>query len=77
MTEATRGEVSEATWAKYDQATRLFLNSIGGRADHDLGTIRKDDIARFRDEQGRRVAEPLRCYRGFESLPHRFPSRQR
>ena len=52
----TRGEVSSATWAKYDQAARLFLKSLGGRADQDLSTVRKDDIARFRDEQGRRVA---------------------
>ena len=52
----TRGEVSGATWAKYNQAARLFLKSLGGRADQDLSTVRKDDIARFRDEQGRRVA---------------------
>lgn len=52
----TRGEVSAATWAKYEQTTKLLLASLGGKADQDIGEVRRDDIARFRDEQGNRVA---------------------
>jgi integrase len=54
--ETTKGEVAQATWAKYDQAKRLFLDSLGGKADQDFGAIRREDVARFRDEQGRRVS---------------------
>src|SRR5947207_6252854 len=35
--ETTKGELSPATWAKYDQTTRLFLDSLGGKADQDFG----------------------------------------
>ena len=52
----TRNEVSPATFVRYDQAARLFLKSLGGRADQDFSAIRKEDIAAFRNEQGRRVA---------------------
>src|SRR5262249_7530786 len=54
--ETTKGEVSPATWAKYDQMTRLFLDSLGGKADQDFSAVRRDDVARFRDQQGRRVS---------------------
>lgn len=54
--ERTEGEVSAATWAKYDQTTKELLKSLGGKADQDMGTITQDDVARFRDAQGRRVA---------------------
>src|SRR5215831_16071024 len=54
--ETTKGEVAQATWAKYDQTIRLFLGSLGGKADQDFGAIRREDVARFRDEQGRRVS---------------------
>lgn len=54
--ERTKNEVSDATWAKYDQTGRLFLESIGGKADQDMDTLRKDDVARFRDAQAGRVA---------------------
>jgi integrase len=54
--ETTKGEVSPATWAKYHQTTRLFLDSLVGKADQDFGAIRREDVARFRDEQGRRVS---------------------
>jgi integrase len=54
--ERTKGEVSPSTWDKYGQTKRLLLESLGGKADHDIAEVRKDDIARFRDEQGKRVA---------------------
>ncbi len=54
--ERNKSEVSPATWAKYDQAGRLFLAFLEGKADQDMGTIRQDDIARFRDAQAKRVA---------------------
>ena len=54
--ETTRGEISQATWAKYDQTARLFLDSLGGKAEQDFGAVRREDVARFRDEQGRRVS---------------------
>jgi integrase len=54
--ETTKNEVSPATWAKYDRTARLFCNSLGGKADQDFSAIRREDVARFRDEQGRRVS---------------------
>jgi len=54
--ERTHDEVSSATRAKYKQTAKLFLESLGGKADQDMGTIRQDDIARFRDEQAKRVS---------------------
>lgn len=54
--ETTKGEVSPATWAKYDRTARLFCNSLGGKADQDFSAVRREDVARFRDEQGRRVS---------------------
>ncbi len=54
--ERNKSEVSPATWAKYDQAARLFLAFLEGKADQDMGAIRQDDIAGFRDAQAKRVA---------------------
>lgn len=54
--ERTKGEVSPATWVKYDKTGKLLLASLGGKADQDIAEIRKEDLARFRDEQGKRVA---------------------
>jgi integrase len=52
----TNGEVSPSTWVKYEKACKLLLESLGGKADQDISEVRRDDIARFRDEQGKRVA---------------------
>ncbi len=54
--ETAKTTVATATWAKYDQAGRLFIAFLEGKADQDMGTIRQDDIARFRDAQAKRVA---------------------
>jgi integrase len=54
--EITKGEVSQATWAKYNHTARSFLDSLGGKSEHDFSTMRREDVARFRDEQGRRVS---------------------
>lgn len=54
--ERTRSEVSPGTWVKYEQTGKMLLASLGGKADQDIAEVRKDDIARFRDEQGKRVA---------------------
>jgi integrase len=52
----TRSEVSPATAAKYDQTSRLFLESLGGKAGHDLETLTRADVSAFRDAQLQRVA---------------------
>lgn len=52
----TKNEVSPSTWVKYDRTGKLFLESVGGKADQDMSTLRKDDVARFRDSQAGRVA---------------------
>ena len=52
----TKGEVSPATWVKYEKTARLFLASLGGKAEHDMSAVKREDITRFRDEQGCRVA---------------------
>jgi integrase len=54
--ERTENEVSPGTWVKYEQTGKLLLASLGGKAEQDISEVRKDDIARFRDEQGNRVA---------------------
>jgi integrase len=54
--ERTKGEVSPATQAKYEQTAKLFLAFLEGKADQDMSAIRQDDIARFRDSQAKRVA---------------------
>jgi len=52
----TKGEVASGTWVKYEQTCKIFLASLGGKAEQDIAEVRRDDIARFRDEQGNRVA---------------------
>ena len=52
----TKGEVSTATYARYDQTMRQLLESLGGRADDDMALVNRDDLARFRDAQAARVA---------------------
>lgn len=54
--ERVRSEVSSATFAKYQHTAGLFLASLGPKADQPLTSIHADDVARFRDEQGRRVS---------------------
>ena len=54
--ERTRGEVAPATWVKYDKTARMFLESLGGKADQEMAEVRQADIAHFRDEQAKRVA---------------------
>ena len=53
----TKNEVAPGSWAKYEQSGKLFLTSVKGKADQDIAEISRDDIARFRDEQGKRVAQ--------------------
>ena len=54
--ERTRGEVAHATWQRYDAVATAFLKSLGGKADQDIGQVRQEDIARFRDGEARRVS---------------------
>ena len=54
--ERTRGEVAHATWQRYDAVASSFLESLGGKADQDIGQVRQEDIARFRDGEARRVS---------------------
>ena len=54
--ERTKSEVAPGTWVKYDQTGKMLLASLGGKAEQDIAEVRRDDIARFRDEQGKRVA---------------------
>jgi site-specific recombinase XerC len=54
--ERVKGEVSPATWTRYQKTVEQLNGHLAGRADADMATIRRDDIARFRDEQGKRVA---------------------
>ena len=53
--ERTRGEVAHATWQRYDAVVSGFLASLGGKADQDIGQVTQEDIARFRDEEAKRV----------------------
>src|SRR5260221_9114141 len=53
--ERTRGEVASATWERYDAVATRFLEVLGGKAEQDIGILRQEDIARFRDEEAKRV----------------------
>jgi integrase len=53
--ERTKGEVSNSTWVKYEKTVKLLLESLAGKAEQDIAEVRKDDIARFRDAQAKRV----------------------
>lgn len=53
--ERTRGEVAPATWQRYNAVVSSFLASLGGKADQDIGQVRQEDIAHFRDEEAKRV----------------------
>lgn len=54
--ERTRGEIAHGTWQRYDAVATSFLASLGGKADLDIGQLTQEDIARFRDEEARRVS---------------------
>jgi integrase len=54
--ERVNGEVSASTWTKYQKTVEQFADFLGSRADVEMAMIRRDDISRFRDEQGKRVA---------------------
>ncbi len=54
--EVSKGEVSAATWSKYNQIGNSFLESIGGLAEQDISMIRKEHIVGFRDTEAKRVA---------------------
>ena len=58
--ERVRGEVSPTSFAKYDQTKRLFLEALGGKAEQDMASVRRDDIARPRPS-GCPPARPTAC----------------
>jgi integrase len=51
-----RGTVSPASAAKYGQVAKTFLESLAGKAEHDMSAIERADISGFLKEQGRRVS---------------------
>ena len=48
--------VSPATLTFYKGATNKLIESLGGKADEDIGRITRDDITAFRDREAARVA---------------------
>lgn len=52
----SKGEVKPGTWTRYDSVARAFIEHLGGKADADLSALKREDIARFRDESAKRVA---------------------
>lgn len=53
--ELRRPEVSPDTAVFYEHAIRLFLESLGERADEDVFKVRKHDLVSFRNAEARRV----------------------
>lgn len=49
-------EVKEASAKKYADTVKAFLASLGAKADLDVSAIRREDIARFRDECRQRTS---------------------
>lgn len=54
--ERTRGEVAKTTVSKYERVKTLFLESLGGLAEQDLTTVKREDITRFRDAEAGRAS---------------------
>lgn len=54
--ELGRNEVAPSTRLKYQQTARIFLESLGGKAEQDLDALTRADLAAFRDAQARRVS---------------------
>lgn len=51
-----KGEVAPATFRKYEDTTKALLASLGPKSGLDLSAVRREDIARFRDEMGKAKA---------------------
>lgn len=51
----TKGEVAPGTWSRYEATAARFLQSLGGKADGDIGAVTQEDIARFRNKEAERV----------------------
>jgi integrase len=54
--EAKELESESGTHEKYEQTTRLFLASLGAKANRSLETVTPDDVLRFRDRCARTLA---------------------
>lgn len=52
----TKGEVSRASYLKYDGVAQGFLKSLEGKADLDVALLRREEIAAFRDKEAARVS---------------------
>ncbi|NBV25066.1 MAG: site-specific integrase [Proteobacteria bacterium] len=51
----TKGEVAAGTWDRYKSVADRFLEVLGGKAEQDIGMVRQEDIALFRDTEAKRV----------------------
>ncbi len=54
--DAKANEISPITLWFYSHALELFFKWLGDRAEHDLFTVTKEDVVRFRDSEAKRVA---------------------
>jgi len=49
-------EVAASSFARYKAAAEGLIQSLGGKADQEMALVARDDIARFRDSEAKRVA---------------------
>lgn len=54
--DSKQNEISPITVWFYSHALEIFLKWMGSRADHDLFTVAREDVVRFRDSEAKRVA---------------------
>jgi integrase len=68
--ERNKLEFADSTLEKYQKAADQFFASLGGKADADMGTLRPEDVAQFRNTEAKRVSKctanlGLKIVRGF------------
>ena len=55
--ERNRGTLAATTWDKYQRTAEQLYAALGGKADADMGALRQDDLALFRNTEAKRVSK--------------------
>lgn len=55
--ERNRGTLAATTWEKYQRTAEQLYAALGDKADADMGALRQDDVAQFRNAEAKRVSK--------------------
>lgn len=55
--ERNKGTLAATTWDKYQRTAEQLYAALGGKADADMGALRQDDVALFRNTEAKRVSK--------------------